>query len=128
VFQAIFTWAAPFMDGIEYAVTTSGEWLRARMPDAWYRSLLIDGVWAGVGAVLVFLPQILVLFLFLGLLEDSGYMARAAFIADRLMYRVGLQGRAFLPLLSGYACAVPAILAARTIADDRDRLATIFVV
>jgi ferrous iron transport protein B len=98
------------------------------MADTWYRSLLIDGVWAGVGSVIVFLPQILILFLFLGLLEDSGYMARAAFIADRMMYRIGLQGRAFLPLLSGYACAVPAILAARTIEDERDRLATIFVV
>jgi ferrous iron transport protein B len=91
------------------------------------RSLLIDGVWAGVGSVVVFLPQILVLFLFLGVLEDSGYMARAAVIADRMMYRVGLQGRAFLPLLSGYACAIPAILAARTVEDERDRLATIFV-
>jgi ferrous iron transport protein B len=128
VFQAIFTWATPLMDGIEYVVTGSGEWIRGRMADTWYRSLLIDGVWAGVGSVIVFLPQILILFLFLGLLEDSGYMARAAFIADRMMYRVGLQGRAFLPLLSGYACAVPAILAARTIEDERDRLATIFVV
>ena len=80
-----------------------------------------------MGSVIVFLPQILILFLFLGVLEDSGYMARAAVIADRLMYRVGLQGRAFLPLLSGYACAVPAILAARTVEDERDRLATIFV-
>ena len=128
VFQAIFTWATPLMDGIEYAISGSGEWIRARMPDTWYRSLLIDGIWAGVGSVIVFLPQILILFLFLGVLEDSGYMARAAFIADRMMYRVGLQGRAFLPLLSGYACAVPAILAARTIEDERDRLATIFVV
>ncbi|MFW5952127.1 MAG: ferrous iron transporter B, partial [Gemmatimonadota bacterium] len=93
----------------------------------WVRSLVIDGVFAGVGSVIVFLPQILILFLFLGLLEDSGYMARAAVIADRLMYRVGLQGRAFLPLLSGYACAIPAILAARTVEDERDRLATIFV-
>ncbi len=84
-------------------------------------------MWAGVGSVIIFLPQILILFLFLGILEDSGYMARAAVIADRLMYRVGLQGRAFLPLLSGYACAVPAILAARTVEDERDRLATIFV-
>jgi ferrous iron transport protein B len=128
VFQAIFTWAAPLMDGIEYVIAGSGEWVRAHMADTWYRSLLIDGIWAGVGSVLVFLPQILILFLFLGVLEDSGYMARAAFIADRLMYRIGLQGRAFLPLLSGYACAIPAILAARTIEDERDRLATIFVV
>jgi ferrous iron transport protein B len=127
VFQSIFTWAIPLMDGVEFLIVTSGEWLVATMPESWFRSLLIDGVWAGVGSVVVFLPQILILFLFLGVLEDSGYMARAAVIADRLMYRVGLQGRAFLPLLSGYACAVPAILAARTVDDERDRLATIFV-
>jgi ferrous iron transport protein B len=108
-------------------IATSGEWLAALLPESWFRSLLIDGVWAGVGSVLVFLPQILILFLFLGVLEDSGYMARAAVIADRMMYRVGLQGRAFLPLLSAYACAVPAILSARTIEDERDRMATIFV-
>src|SRR5439155_2188138 len=105
----------------------SGAWLSGQLPDTWLRSLLIDGVWSGVGSVIVFLPQILVLFLFLGALEDSGYMARAAVIADRMMYRVGLQGRAFLPLLSGYACAIPAILAARTVEDERDRLATVFV-
>ncbi|MFP4624093.1 MAG: ferrous iron transporter B, partial [Gemmatimonadota bacterium] len=127
VFQAIFTWATPFMDGTEWLISTTGEWLAPRLPDGWVRSLVIDGVFAGVGSVIVFLPQILILFLFLGLLEDSGYMARAAVIADRLMYRVGLQGRAFLPLLSGYACAIPAILAARTVEDERDRLATIFV-
>src|SRR5690606_18283481 len=128
VFQAIFAWAAPLMDGVEAIVATSGEWARALMPDTWWRSLLIDGVWMGVGSVVVFLPQILILFFFLGLLEDSGYMARAAVIADRSMQRVGLQGRAFLPLISGFACAVPAIMAARTIPDERDRLATIFVV
>ena len=127
VFQSIFTWAVPLMDGIDWMVATSGEWIAGALPDTWYRSLLVDGVWAGVGSVIIFLPQILILFLFLGILEDSGYMARAAVIADRAMYRVGLQGRAFLPLLSGYACAVPAILAARTIDDERDRLATIFV-
>ncbi len=127
VFQSIFTWAVPLMDGIDLMIVTSGNWLAATLPDTWFRSLLVDGVWAGVGSVVIFLPQILVLFLFLGVLEDSGYMARAAVIADRSMYRVGLQGRAFLPLLSGYACAVPAILAARTIEDERDRLATIFV-
>jgi len=127
VFQAIFTWATPLMDGVELLVSSSGAWLGSRLPDGWFRSLLVDGVWAGVGSVVVFLPQILILFLFLGILEDSGYMARAAVIADRLMHGVGLQGRAFLPLLSGYACAVPAILAARTVEDDRDRLATIFV-
>ena len=127
VFQSIFTWAVPLMDGIDWMVAASGDWIAATLPDTWYRSLIVDGVWAGVGSVIIFLPQILVLFLFLGILEDSGYMARAAVIADRAMYRVGLQGRAFLPLLSGYACAVPAILAARTIEDERDRLATIFV-
>jgi len=127
VFQSIFTWAVPLMDGVEALVSISGTWIASTMPDSWLRSLLVDGIWAGVGAVVVFLPQILILFLFLGVLEDSGYMARAAVIADRMMYRVGLQGRAFLPLLSGYACAVPAILAARTVEDERDRLATVFV-
>lgn len=127
VFQSIFTWAVPLMDGIDFMIGWSGDWLGSTLPDTWYRSLLVDGVWAGVGSVVIFLPQILILFLFLGILEDSGYMARAAVIADRMMYRVGLQGRAFLPLLSGYACAIPAILAARTIDDERDRLATIFV-
>ncbi len=127
VFQAIFTWATPVMDGLEMLIAGSGEWVARRLPDSWIRGLLIDGVWGGVGSVLVFIPQILILFLFLGILEDSGYMARAAVIADRMMYRVGLQGRAFLPLLSAYACAVPAILAARTVEDERDRLATMFV-
>jgi len=127
VFQAIFTWATPLMDGVEALISSSGQALATRLPDTWFRALLIDGVWAGVGSVLVFLPQILILFLFLGILEDSGYMARAAVIADRMMYRVGLQGRAFLPLLSAYACAVPAILSARTVENERDRLATIFV-
>lgn len=127
VFKSIFAWAVPVMDGVDFLVGASGDWLAASLPDTWFRSLLVDGVWAGVGSVVIFLPQILILFLFLGILEDSGYMARAAVIADRMMYRVGLQGRAFLPLLSGYACAVPAILAARTVSDERDRLATIFV-
>ncbi len=127
VFQAMFAWATPLIDGVDVVVSTSGDWIAATLPDAWFRSLLVDGIWAGVGSVVVFLPQILILFLFLGILEDSGYMARAAVIADRMMYRVGLQGRAFLPLLSGYACAIPAILAARTVDDERDRIATIFV-
>ncbi len=127
VFESIFTLAVPLMDVVDLIIVSSGDWVAANLADTWFRSLLVDGVWAGVGSVVVFLPQILILFLFLGLLEDSGYMARAAVIADRLMYRVGLQGRAFLPLLSGYACAVPAILAARTVDDERDRLATIFI-
>lgn len=127
VFQAIFTWAVPFMDAVEIGIGILGSWVSAALPESWFRSMLVDGVIAGVGSVVVFLPQILILFLFLGVLEDSGYMARAAVIADRSMHRVGLQGRAFLPLLSGYACAIPAILAARTVEDERDRLATIFV-
>ncbi|MCE2455341.1 MAG: ferrous iron transporter B [Gemmatimonadetes bacterium] len=127
VFQAIFAWAAPLMDLVDRAVGASGAWLDSSLPESWFSSLLVDGVWAGVGAVVIFLPQILVLFLFLGVLEDSGYLARAATIADRLMYRIGLQGRAFLPLLSGYACAIPAILSARTVENEDDRLATIFV-
>ena len=127
VFQAIFAGAQPLIDLLDNSITSSADWMVAHMTDTWYRSLLIDGVWRGVGSVVVFLPQILILFLFLGILEDSGYMARAAVIADRSMFRLGLQGRAFLPLLSAYACAVPAILAARTIEDERDRLATIFV-
>jgi ferrous iron transport protein B len=127
VFQAIFSWAVPLMDGVDLLISSSGAWLGSLLPESWFRSLVVDGIWAGVGSVVIFLPQILILFLFLGVLEDSGYMARAAVIADRMMQRVGLQGRAFLPLLSGYACAVPAILAARTVEEERDRLATIFV-
>jgi len=127
VFQSIFTVAQPLMDGVEAAIALSGSWIATALPDTWYRELLIDGVWLGVGSVIVFLPQILILFLFIGILEDSGYMARAALMADRFMRRVGLQGKSFLPLMASYACAVPAILAARTIENDRDRLATIFV-
>jgi ferrous iron transport protein B len=127
VFQAIFAGAQPLIDMLDNGVVSAATWMNGTFADTWYRSLLVDGVWRGVGSVVVFLPQIMILFLFLGILEDSGYMARAAVIADRSMFRLGLQGRAFLPLLSAYACAVPAILAARTIEDERDRLATIFV-
>lgn len=127
VFQSIFAWAVPLMDGTEALVAASGAYLAQVLPEGWFRSLLVDGVWAGVGSVVVFLPQILVLFFFISILEDSGYMARAAVIADRLMHRVGLQGESFLPLLSAYACAVPAVLAARTVGSERDRLATVFV-
>jgi ferrous iron transport protein B len=97
------------------------------MADTWLRSLMIDGVWSGVGSVVVFLPQILLLFLFIAILEDSGYLARAALIADRTMAKVGLQGKSFIPLLSAYACAVPAIMATRTIENKRDRIATILI-
>ena len=127
VFQAIFAWAVPLMDGTEAVIATSGEALAGVLPESWFRSMLVDGVWAGVGSVLVFLPQILILFFFIAILEDSGYMARAAVIADRLMHRVGLQGKSFLPLLSAYACAIPAIMSARTVEDERDRIATIFI-
>ena len=97
------------------------------LPDGYLRSLLINGVWKGTGSVLVFLPQILLLFLVIGILEDSGYLARAAIIADKTMSRVGLNGKSFIPLLSAYACAVPAIMATRTIESKRDRIATILI-
>ncbi len=127
VFQTIFYAAVPLMDGVEALVSISGRWIEAVMPPSMIRDLLVEGVWSGVGSVLVFLPQILLLFLFIGILEDSGYLARAAVIADRTMAKVGLQGKSFIPLLSAYACAVPAIMATRTIENRRDRLATILV-
>ncbi|MFC1791641.1 ferrous iron transporter B [Gemmatimonadota bacterium] len=127
VFQTIFYAAIPFMDGVEWMVTSSGAWLEGVLPPSAPTDLLLQGVWGGVGSVLVFLPQILLLFLFIGILEDSGYLARAALIADRTMARVGLQGKSFIPLLSAYACAVPAIMATRTIENQRDRLATILI-
>ncbi len=127
VFQTIFTAAAPLMDGVRWLFEVSGHWITAALPASPLRSLLVEGVWGGVGAVIVFLPQVLLLFLFIGILEDSGYLARAALIADRTMARVGLQGKSFIPLLSAYACAVPAILATRTIENKRDRIATILI-
>jgi len=127
VFQSVFAWAGPFMDAIDGASASLGDWVDTTLPEGPIRSLLVDGVIAGVGAVVVFLPQILILFLFLGLLEDTGYMARAAFIMDRVMRRVGLSGRSVVPLLSGFACAIPGIMAARTIENQRDRLVTIMV-
>ncbi len=127
VFQSIFTLAQPLMDGVAAMIATSGGWIEATMPESMLRSLLVEGVWGGVGSVLVFLPQILILFLFIGILEDSGYLARAALIADRTMAKVGLQGKSFIPLLSAYACAIPAILATRTIENKRDRIATILI-
>ena len=127
VFQSIFTLAVPLMDAVDAVVSASGDWVGSILPDSMLKGLLVEGVWGGVGSVVVFLPQILILFLFIGVLEDSGYLARAAVIADRSMRAVGLEGRSFIPLLSSYACAVPAIMAARTIENQRDRLATIFV-
>jgi len=127
VFQTIFAGARPMMDAVANAIQVSGRWIEATMPDTALRSLIVNGVWSGVGAVIVFLPQILLLFLFIGVLEDSGYLARAALIADRTMARIGLQGKSFIPLLSAYACAVPAIMATRTIENKRDRIATILI-
>ena len=127
VFQTIFSGARPLMDGLQAAIEGSGKWMETVLPDSPFRSLLINGAWSGVGSVVVFLPQILLLFLFIGILEDSGYLARAALIADRTMARIGLQGKSFIPLLSAYACAVPAIMATRTIENKRDRTATILI-
>ncbi|HEX6706683.1 MAG TPA: ferrous iron transporter B [Albitalea sp.] len=127
VFQAVFSWAVLPMDAIKAAMAGVGAWTTAHMADGPLRSLLVDGVIAGAGSVIVFLPQILILFFFILLLEDSGYLPRAAFLLDKLMGRVGLSGRAFIPLLSSFACAVPGIMATRTIAHWKDRLATIMV-
>jgi ferrous iron transport protein B len=127
VFQAMFVIAAPLSDGIEAVIAAAGAWLGTWIPAGPARDLLLEGALAGVGSVLVFLPQILVLFLLIGALEDSGYMARAALIADRTMAKAGLQGKSFIPLLSAHACAVPAVMAARSIENPRDRLATILI-
>lgn len=128
VFQSVFTWAAPLQDGIEGLTLALGAAVGALIPAGDLRSLIVDGVFGGVGSVVVFVPQIAILFAFIGLLEQSGYMARAAFLMDRVMRRVGLHGKSFIPMLSGYACAVPGIMATRTIEDPKDRLATIMVV
>ena len=127
IFQAVFSWAEPLMDGIESSVAFAGEWLSGAMPEGVLRSLLVDGVIAGTGSVLVFLPQILILFFFILVLEDSGYLPRAAFLLDRIMGTVGLSGRSFIPLLSSFACAVPGIMATRSIPSWRDRLLTIMI-
>ncbi|MDO8285544.1 MAG: ferrous iron transporter B [Rhodoferax sp.] len=127
VFQAVFSWANVPMDAIKAAMAFVADWTTSHMDDGPLRSLLVDGVIAGAGGVLVFLPQILILFFFILVLEDSGYLPRAAFLLDTLMGKVGLSGRAFIPLLSSFACAVPGIMATRTIANWQDRLATIMV-
>jgi ferrous iron transport protein B len=127
VFQAVFSWAAVPMDMIDGGVGALGTIVHQALPDGALRSLLVDGVIAGVGSVLVFLPQILILFFFILALEDSGYLPRAAYLLDRLMGSVGLSGRAFIPLLSSFACAVPGIMATRTIPNLRDRMATIMI-
>jgi ferrous iron transport protein B len=127
VFQTIFSGARPLMDGLQDLIQKFGQGIDHVLPASIFRSLLVDGILSGVGAVIVFLPQILLLFLFIGILEDSGYLARAALIADRTMAKFGLQGKSFIPLISAYACAVPAIMATRTIENKRDRLATILI-
>lgn len=127
VFQAVFTWSAMPMDMIDLAFTKLGGWIGATLPDGYLKGFLVDGLIAGVGGVIIFLPQILVLYFFILLLEDSGYMARAAFLLDRLMGGVGLHGKSFIPLLSSFACAIPGIMAARTIEHKQDRLTTILI-
>jgi ferrous iron transport protein B len=127
VFQTVFSIGLPFSDWSQNGLNALGDLLGRHIAPLWLESLLIDGIWKGVASVLIFLPQILLLFLFIGVLEDSGYLARAALIADRVMRMIGLNGKAFIPLLSAYACAVPAIMATRTIENKRDRFATILV-
>jgi ferrous iron transport protein B len=127
VFEVVFSIGQPLSDGFGFLLIRAGNLARPLLPAGWLQSLVLDGAWKGISSVLVFLPQILLLFLFIGILEDSGYLARAALIADRAMRSIGLNGKAFIPLLSAYACAVPAIMATRTIENKRDRLATILV-
>jgi ferrous iron transport protein B len=127
MFQAVFAWAAPFMDAIDSGVGALGGFVGDSLPDGPLRSLLVEGIIAGVGSVIIFLPQILFLFLFILILEESGYLPRAAFLLDRMMVGAGLTGRSFIPLLSSVACAIPGIMATRAIQDPRDRLATILV-
>jgi len=127
VFQAVFAWATPFADALEGVVALVAEGARAAIPAGLARDLLTEGVLSGVGSVVVFLPQIIILFFFILALEASGYMARAAFLMDRLMAGIGLSGRSFIPLLSSFACAIPGIMATRSITDPRDRLTTILI-
>ncbi|MFP5296551.1 MAG: ferrous iron transporter B, partial [Alphaproteobacteria bacterium] len=127
MFQAVFAWATPAADGLEGLLTGLGALVAGVIPDGIWQSLIVDGLISGVGSVLVFLPQILILFLFIILLEDFGYMARAAFLLDRIMGVAGLHGRAFIPLLSSVACAIPGVMATRVIDNKRDRLTTILV-
>ncbi|MGA2083979.1 MAG: ferrous iron transporter B [Terracidiphilus sp.] len=127
VFEVVFSIGQPLSDGFGDILARIGGLVRPLLPAGWLQSLLLDGAWKGISSVLVFLPQILLLFLFIGILEDSGYLSRAALIADRVMRTTGLNGKAFIPLLSAYACAVPAIMATRTIENKRDRMATILV-
>ncbi|AWV88898.1 ferrous iron transport protein B [Bradymonas sediminis] len=128
IFQAIFAWAAPAMDLIEGVFGSLGDVVREMMPPGALQSLVADGIIGGVGGVIVFVPQIFILFLFIAILEDCGYLARAAVLMDKVMSKVGLSGTSFIPMLSGFACAIPSIMSARTIADHKDRMATILVI
>ena len=127
VFQAVFAWADPFIGLIEEATEVVAGWVAAVLPAGFFRDLITEGVIAGVGSVIVFLPQIIILFAFILVMESTGYMARAAFLMDRLMAGVGLSGRSFIPLLSSFACAIPGIMATRSISDPKDRLTTILI-
>ncbi|MFD0738529.1 ferrous iron transport protein B [Lysobacter koreensis] len=127
IFQAVYAWATPLMDLIEAGTGALGGWVGGALPPGPLNSLLVDGIIAGLGGVIVFLPQILILFAFILALEESGYLPRAAFLLDRMMSKAGLSGRSFIPLLSSFACAIPGIMATRSIQDPRDRLATIMV-
>jgi ferrous iron transport protein B len=127
MFQSVFSWAEMPMKTIKDATAFFATQVGSVMPDGWIKSLLVDGIIAGIGGVIVFLPQILILFFFILLLEESGYLPRAAFLLDRIMGSVGLSGRSFIPLLSSFACAIPGIIATRTIADRRDRIVTIMI-
>ncbi|WP_379552306.1 ferrous iron transport protein B [Qipengyuania sp. DGS5-3] len=127
IFQAVFAWAAPFMDLIEGGGEALSGAVEAALPEGLFRDFLIEGLIGGVGSVVVFLPQIIILFAFILIMEASGYMARAAFLMDRLMAGVGLSGKSFIPLLSSFACAIPGIMATRSIADPKDRLTTILI-
>jgi ferrous iron transport protein B len=127
IFQAIFAWASWPMELIESAFNRTGAWGSAHLPDAWYTDLLVNGVLAGLGGVVVFVPQIVLLFLFLAILEETGYMARVSFLTDKLMRKVGLNGKSVVPLIGGYACAVPSIMATRSINSWKERILTIMV-
>ena len=127
IFQAVFSWSTAPMDAIKSASQWLGAAIGGLLPDGWVKSLIVDGVIAGAGGVVVFLPQIIILFFFILVLEESGYLPRAAFLLDRLMGGVGLSGRSFIPLLSSFACAIPGIMATRTIANPRDRMVTIMI-
>lgn len=128
IFNSIYEWAGPLMDGIDGLVGMLGEWVSNKLPDGYLKSLIVDGVIAGVGGVIIFAPQIGILFFLLSLLEQSGYIARAAVLSDRLMSVFGLNGKAFLPYLSGFACSIPGIMAARTIPSRKERIATIMTI